>query len=576
MNAIRKRSEKDKNAKFDDLYSLLYKEDLVFKAIDKLKTNKGSGTAGVDSATFDKYNNKAIQELIQKLKNKTYNFLPVKKKKRLYFPKPGKTTLRPIGIPSFQDRIVQEMIRTILEQIYEPIFEKVHNNVNAGFRTGKGCHDSIHRLLQQVKGYDWCIEGDIKGAYDNIRHNKLLEILGEKIIDKTFLKLIRNGLESGLVHQGQFHHTILGTPQGGIASPILFNIYMSKLDEYVSNDLAKLVLNKNETENRLAKPVTNSYNKIRSEIRKIERNNLGKDTEQEQELIERHRFLEIKKFSVPYLDKKKTLIRMVYARYADDWVLFTNGSEEYATHLKDKINEFLQNQLGLELNQDKTKITNVKTTRVKFLGYSLCTFGTNRKVMGVTGKSGAVNNKRTTGINLVAGMDQDRLDNRLILKGFITKDGKGEIKAKRKPEWTVFQDHEIIQMFNYVIRGISNYYMLISQVSHINHYCYLLYYSCAHTLANKHNASLRQIFTKYGHPIQAKKPERNKAEKEKESEKEADSVKLLDYLQVKEIMLKQKQAFVIRNNDKDKANKAKNENSIDTTTNDPLELRANW
>ena len=565
LKGIKARSEKEPFAVFDDLYSLLWREDFIFQAIDKLRTNKGTSTPGVDKNTFDKYNNEQVSGMVEKLKAKKYHFLPVK---RIMIPKPGKSVKRPLGIPSFCDRIVQEMIRTILEQIYEPVFDKTHGNVNMGFRPGKGCHESVYRILQKVKGMEWCIEGDIKGAYDNIQHNKLISILSEKIKDSEFLKLIRNGLECGFELQGKHEHSLLGTPQGGIASPILFNIYLSKLDEYVAKDLNNVVRDKNQTEERKEKPVTKSYDKIRNETRKIQRKE--KKGELETELKQRLKFLELNKFNVPYLDKKRATIRVVYARYADDWVLFTNGSQEFATQLRDKISSFLIEQLRLELSLEKTKITNIITSRVKFLGYSLSSFGTNRKIAKVADQSTNITAKRrTTGINLVAGIDQDRLDNRLMQKGFVTKDGTGGIKAKRKPEWTVFQDHEIIHKFNYVIRGLSNYYILINQVSHINWYCYLLYYSCAHTLANKHNTTLKKIFEKYGHPIEANDPEKEK--RKKSGDPEANKVKLLDYNQIKDVINKQKIEFT-----KSLSKKELDNNSIDTDKNDPLDLRVNW
>ena len=571
LNGIKKRSELNTEAQFDDLYSLLWKEDNIFMAINKLRPNKGTSTAGLDKVSFDAFSNKNIIEIRQRLKEKKYSFSPFKRK---MIPKPGKTTKRPLGIPTFHDRVVQEMIREILDKIYEPVFRITHQNANRGFRPGMGCHDSINDLLLRAKGMDWCIEGDIKGAYDNVNHQTMLNILGKKIKDPDFIKLIKSGLECGLVKDGKFEHTILGTPQGGIASPILFNIYISKLDEFVLKDLANEIEEINIQEGRKAKPVTKSYERLRGKTRTLQRKlDKGmKDDKIESQVAEMKR----KNLKIPYLDKKRTVIRIVYARYADDWVLFTNGSFKLASILKEKINDFLRSELSLELSPDKTKITNIGTDRVKFLGYSLGTYKENQKVMYVTNASDQqLGKKRTTGVNLVAGIDQDRLESRLVIKSFITTNGQGGYKSRRKPEWTVLSDYEIVQRFNYVIRGLANYYIMVRDVSLINKYSYLLRFSCAHTLANKHNLSLTKTFKRYGNLITVMKPSVKEKEtgikREKSKIENNDKVSLLSYIETAEIMKKMKLAFI-----KMKNSKNSQEQVVDIDRNDPLAVRVNW
>lgn len=248
-------------AKFSDLYSLLKREDFIYQAIIKLKGNKGADTRDVDRKTIDGISAKDVTSLQAKLKDMSFKFSPVK---RIMIPKPGKPEKRPLGIPTFTDRVVQEMIRGVLEAVYEPVFELRHNNSNYGFRPGKGTKDAVEVLVRKAQNTEWCIEGDIKGAYDNVDHDKLLGILREKISDERFLALIKQGLKCGAIHEGTYTHTLLGTPQGGIASPILFNIYMSKLDEYVNEVLSSEISERNIAEGRSSKPVTRSYRKFES------------------------------------------------------------------------------------------------------------------------------------------------------------------------------------------------------------------------------------------------------------------------------------------------------------------------
>jgi retron-type reverse transcriptase len=192
LQGIRKRSLADQNATFDDLSSLLFREDFVFQAITSLRPNKGIGTSGVDNANLDGASSFDVRSLVEELKSRSFKFLPVR---RIMVPKPGKPEKRPLGIPTFRDRVVQEMIRSILEAIYEPVFQKTHQNVNYGFREGFSTHDAIDRIQAQAQNTEWCIEGDIKGAYDNVNHEKLLNILRERIKDESFLYLIDLGLK---------------------------------------------------------------------------------------------------------------------------------------------------------------------------------------------------------------------------------------------------------------------------------------------------------------------------------------------------------------------------------------------
>lgn len=498
LDNIRLRSERDKKSKFRDLYSLLKRDDMLYAALTKLRSNKGTSTPGIDKRTIESLGRRDLEVLKQRIINGTFKWKPVAK---ILIPKPGKNTKKPLGIRSFEDRLLQEMIRRILEQIYEPIFTEVHQNVNFGFRKGKGCHHAIDKIVTQAKGMDWCVEGDIKGAYDNVNHKKLIGFLREKIEDDRFLKLIKDGLECGAIQNGKFFHSVIGTPQGGIASPILFNIYMSKLDEYVMNTLVEEVELKNMIESRRLGPICKSYERVDSRFKYLNKKKRNKGLSQEEEKERRHK--EILRLQLPYTDKKRNFVRIVYVRYADDWVLFTNGSKNFTIELRYKIQTFLKERLELELSLEKTKITDVGIDYVYFLGYSFCTF---KNAIKRTRVESTQSLKRSTGVNLTPGIDKKRLETRFLSNSFAKKDGTRSLLGCRKGMWSVLQDFEIIQKYNAIIIGLANYYVLVRDASQISYYVYLLTYSCAHTLANKHNLTLSKVFTKFGKKFQATGP----------------------------------------------------------------------
>lgn len=231
LNGIAKRSRnidlKDTNfRKFDDLYSLLCNEILLIQASGNIKSNKGSMTPGISYETIDAMSLERIKDLSNNMKNHNFIFSSIRRK---YIIKPKLYTeveppkYRPLGIPNFSDRIIQEAIRIILEAMYEPIFEKI--DANYGFRTNKSCHHAIVKLKRFETGSTPVIEGDIEGAYDNVNHYIMIEILKKRTNDSKFLNLLFQGFRAGILDKRHKEDTLLRVPQAGLASPILFNIY---------------------------------------------------------------------------------------------------------------------------------------------------------------------------------------------------------------------------------------------------------------------------------------------------------------------------------------------------------------
>ena len=223
LERIEKCSSEHKDGVFTRLYRYLLREDIYYAAYQKLYANKGATTQGIDNDTADGFSDFYVKELIQSLKDGTYKANPVR---REYIPKKnGK--LRPLGIPSFHDKLLQEVVRMILEAIYEPVFDS-HSH---GFRPGKSCHTALRQISSDFTGVVWFIEGDIQGCFDNINHEKLIEILSRKIKDSRFLNIIRQFLKAGYIENWKYNATYSGSPQGGICSPILANIYLNELDK---------------------------------------------------------------------------------------------------------------------------------------------------------------------------------------------------------------------------------------------------------------------------------------------------------------------------------------------------------
>lgn len=218
-------------------------------------------TPGTDGKTIDEMSLDRIQKLIDSLRNETYQPHPAK---RTYIPKKnGKK--RPLGIPSFDDKLVQEVVKMILEAIYEGFFE----STSRGFRPHRSCHTALGMIQKSFAGTKWFIEGDIKGFFDNIDHNVLIGILKERIADERFLRLIRKFLNAGYVEDWKFHKTYSGTPQGGIISPILANIYLDKFDKYINEYAAKFRKGERRTINPDYWRLNNKKNRLKHKLQSV-------------------------------------------------------------------------------------------------------------------------------------------------------------------------------------------------------------------------------------------------------------------------------------------------------------------
>ena len=227
LSIIRERGKR--GLPLEDIYRQLYNPELYLYAYARLYSNDGAMTQGATHETVDAMSLRKIETIIDAIRHERYRWTPVK---RIYIPKKnGK--MRPLGIPSWSDKLLQEVIRLLLEAYYEPQFSEYSH----GFRPERGCHTALTKIKETWTGTKWFLEGDITQCYDCIDHQVLLSLLREKLHDNRFLRLLDHLLQAGYLEDWRYHKTLSGTPQGSIVSPILSNIYLDKLDKYVETRL---------------------------------------------------------------------------------------------------------------------------------------------------------------------------------------------------------------------------------------------------------------------------------------------------------------------------------------------------
>lgn len=473
---------KDKNYKFERLYRILYNKDMYLLAYKNIYAHEGNMTKGTDGETIDGMSLKRIDDLIAKMRDESYQPKP---SRRTYITKKDGKRKRPLGIPAFIDKLVQEVIRMILEAIYEGSFE----NCSHGFRHDRSCHTALDQIQTRFTGAKWFIEGDIKGFFDNIHHDILIDILKERISDDRFIRLIRKFLKAGYIEDWVYHKTYSGTPQGGIISPILANIYLDKLDKYMQEYIQKF----NKGKDRKRNP---EYRKLETKRRNlVEKLKKAKSKADKDIILAEIRQVEMERRDVPYsLPMDESYKRMQYVRYADDFLIGVIGSKKDCEMTKKDIAEFLSAKLGLELSQEKTLITHGQK-KAHFLGYSIYVRKSNLPKKDKQGRM-----VRNYGGRIVLEVESSTIRDKLLsLKAMeITYvDGKEIWKAKARYSMKDSDDLEILRTYNSEIRGFYNYYSIANNSSIINSFKYIMEYSMYKTYATKYRTTKHNMIEKY-------------------------------------------------------------------------------
>lgn len=484
LRDLRYRSENYPDLPIDrDLYkSFILNKDMFLIAYNRLKSKPGMMTPGISPRTLDGLSSEFIDSLIAELRSEEFAFSPGR---RIMIAK-ASGGQRPLTIGDPREKLVQEVMRLVLEAIYEPLFKET----SFGFRPQLGCHSALRHVFTKFRGCAWWIEGDIKGCFDNIPHDKLMSVLSNKIKDQRFLQLIRKALNAGYLLDKRPIYDIVGTPQGSIISPILANIYLHQLDEFVE----KLKSEFDITGNRKRHPIVRN---LQWQITKAKR---AEDSKRVRQLA-----VEMRNNPNKHINSGNR--KLMFVRYADDWIIAVNGSLTDAKEILEKVTIFLKD-LGLTVSPTKTKMTNTYKENALFLGTNIS------HSRATTYKQQSLHRKGTLQRNsgfLALNAPKDRIYNKLREAGLMVNH-----RGRTRISWLSLEVRQIIVLANSIIRGYENYYSFaLNKASLCSYIYYVIKDTVLRTLAHKLSLSSRaKVIKKFGPEIalfdQNKRDENNK------------------------------------------------------------------
>jgi len=489
--AINKLSQKDRKWIHKDIFRILYKNDIWKAAYENLKSNKGALTPGsVSAGTMDGISLEKLNRLKEKVCSEQYTFKTVK---LTNIPRPDGRK-RPLGLPTTNDKIVQEVIRLILEAIYEPVFSEL----SFGFRSGRGCHDALDHVENKFRWVDNVIERDLEQAYPTISHHILINTLEKRIEDPRFIRLIWKLLRCGVLSKERTTWLKTGVPQESIVSPILANIYYHELDEFIQKIMINTTTPKSDRRNLKSsayKSIEYKISKIRKEIERHEQNS---PTRQESA----KKIKALRKQCLETATSKSKIILIEYVRYADDWMIGIAGDKKLAYNIKEEVDNFMKNTLDQKLNPFKTKVTDLRSGNLSFLGYEIF-LPRNRPISGSKGK--VVRIIRRGQPQLRFDIPVAKVTERYVNKGYLKK-FKNKIRPISRASYTVLEDHVIVSHYRSLWLGILNYYSGCTNRGRLQYIHYLLHMSCAMTLGHRHRMSCSKIFKKHGKSLTVKIP----------------------------------------------------------------------
>ncbi len=429
------------------LYRQLFNPRLYTLAYQRLYSNSGAMTAGVTEETVDGMSLDKIRDIIAVVRAERWRWKPVK---RIYIPKrDGKR--RALGLPTFSDKLLAEVIRMLLNAYYDVQFSD-HSH---GFRPGRGCHTALGEVVDVWNGTHWFIEGDIAQCFDSLDHQVMVEVLGQRILDNRFLRLVDGMLKAGYLEDWRWNATLSGAPQGGIASPILSNIYLDRLDKFVETQLMPQY-NRGERRRENA-----AYEQVSRAIRKAHRCGDRKMVR----ALRRHRR------SLPSKDLHDPAYRRLrYCRYADDVLLGFSGPKSEAVQIKQRLGQFLRDELKLELSESKTLITHAVTQH----------------------SDDKLDRRGRRTINAGIGL---RVPREAIVRKCALYMRRG--KPWHRPQMLSDHDYSIISQYQAEYRGIVQYYLLATDVYRLGKLHWVMQTSLLKTLAGKHRSSVSKMARKY-------------------------------------------------------------------------------
>jgi group II intron reverse transcriptase/maturase len=451
LTVIRSRGERELH--LDRVYRSLFNPELYLLAYANLYSNKGAMTKGVTGETVDGMSLAKIKSIIEEIRHERFQWTPVR---RTYIPKTnGK--MRPLGIPTWRDKLVQEVIRLILESYYEPQFA----DASHGFRPERGCHTALTTIQRTWKGTRWFVEGDIKGCFDNIDHSTLLNILRRKIHDGRFIALVEGLLKAGYLEEWKYNCTYSGTPQGGVVSPILANIYLTELDRFVTKELIPDFTKGDK------RGLNKEYERLRSRSKKAKARG---------DLDEASKWAKLASLQPSQNPTDPNFRRLRYVRYADDFLLGLIGTKAEAEGIKQRVKAWLTENLKLELSAEKTLITHATEDRAKFLGYEV----------------GAMKSESRP---LVNGTIELRIPEAKLTA--IENRYKRGPKAHHKAKLTNDSDFDIVAKYGAEFRGLIQFYKLARNIRRLGKVERTIRLSLLKTLANKLRTTVMDVWGRY-------------------------------------------------------------------------------
>jgi group II intron reverse transcriptase/maturase len=449
-----------KGLPLEDVYRQLFNRHLYLLAYGRIYRNRGAMTPGATGETVDGMSLAKIDAIIDAVRFERYRWTPAR---RLYIEKKHSTKKRPLGIPTWSDKLLQEVIRLILEAYYEPQF----TDYSHGFRPNRGCHTALSEVRHTWVGTKWFVEGDISACFDSLDHTVLLKILAEKIHDNRFLRLIADLLRAGYLEEWRYHATLSGSPQGAVVSPILANIYLDRLDQFVQTTLLPRYT---RGDRRRPNP---QWQRLQQQA------SVARTTGRLREAKRLRRAMQ----QVPSLQPDDPDYRRLhYIRYADDWLLGFSGPRHEAEEIKREVATFLREHLQLELSETKTLITQARTHAARFLGYDVELLHNDRKL--------------------------DRRGHRSINGGIGLKVPPDVVKAKvirhlrqgtpiHRPELSRDSVYSIVARYQQEFRGLAEYYQMAYNLHELNQLKWVMERSLTQTLALKLRTSVRAVYHRY-------------------------------------------------------------------------------
>jgi group II intron reverse transcriptase/maturase len=442
------------------LYRHLFNPELYLRAYGKIYRNDGAMTPGVNAETVDGMSLKKIQAIIDALRYERYRWTPVR---RTYIDKKNSSKKRPLGLPTWSDKLLQEVIRSLLEAYYEPQF----SDRSHGFRPGRGCHTALEEIQRQWRGSVWFIEGDITDCFGSLDHSIMKSMLAEDIRDGRFLRLIDGLLRAGYLEDWRYHETLSGAPQGGILSPLLSNIYLNRLDRYVENTLLPVY---NRGDRR--RPYL-PYMRLHKAVWKLEKKGLREGTRQMRRELQQ----------LPSRDPHDPEYRRLrYIRYCDDWLLGYTGTRREAEDIKGKIGRFLGYRMSLKLSEPKTLITHGRTEPARFLGYEIVVHNDDTKH----------DRHGHRCINGQIGLKMPMSVVRAKCKPYLRRGKPASLLARAHDT-----DFRIVARYQAEFRGVAEYYQLAYNRHRLGLLRWTMERSLTKTLGHKNKISVTKVWNRY-------------------------------------------------------------------------------